>query len=147
MDRRSPLEYNATLLMHRPQAGYLLLAWTVSILMLFHGYAKITKGVDSGIAILEGAGLPGFLAYGLYIGEILAPVLVLSGFFVMPAALVMAFNMAVVVVAAQLPNLLALNPNTGGYALEVEAFLFFGSLAIAFMAPGRGYKLHGSSQA
>jgi len=127
--------------LHHPQLGYRLLAWTVAVLMLFHGVAKVLNGVGGIAGMLGGAGLPGFLAYGSLIGEFVAPLLVLTGFFVAPAALVMAVNMVVALALAHLPQLFTLNPKTGGYALELQVFFLLGSVAVALLAPKRGQVL------
>lgn len=132
--------------LHNPHLGYRLLAWTVAGLMLFHGVAKLMHGVDGIAGMLTAMGLPGFLAYGVYIGEVIAPALVLSGFFVAPAALVMAVNMLVAVALAHASQVLTVNAKTGGYALELQLLFFVGSLVIAMLAPGRGYVLTGGTR-
>ncbi len=131
--------------LHHPQLGYRLLTWAVAGLMLFHGVAKVLHGVGPIAGMLGALGLPGVLAYGSLLGEVVAPLFVLSGYFVAPAALVMAGNMVVAVLLAHLPQLLSLNPNTGGYALELQAFFLLGSIAIALLAPKRGNVLTSTS--
>ena len=51
-------------------------------------HRDIESAVGIGPTMLAGMGLPGFLAYGAYVGEIVAPLLVLAGLFTRPAALV-----------------------------------------------------------
>lgn len=51
-------------------AGILLLRLTIGILLLFHGVAKIKHGVGWIVQMLQAAGLLGFIAYGVYIGEV-----------------------------------------------------------------------------
>jgi putative oxidoreductase len=127
--------------LHHPQLGYRLLAWTVAGLMLFHGVSKLINGVGGIPGMISGLSLPGFLGYAVYLGEVIAPLFVLSGFFVAPAALVMAINMVVAVSLAHVPQLLTLNAKSGGYALELQAFFFLGSIAVALLAPRRGHVL------
>ena len=115
------------------RAGNLLLRWTVAGLMLFHGVAKLLHGIDGISALVTSLGLPAWTAYGVLIGEVIAPLLVIVGLFVGPAALVMAFNMVVAVGMAHGKQLFSLG-ESGGYALELQAFYFFGSLAIALLA-------------
>ena len=55
--------------------GKLVLRVALGILILLHGIAKVGKGVDGIGGMLASHGLPAILAYGVYIGEILAPVL------------------------------------------------------------------------
>ncbi|MGE5339095.1 MAG: DoxX family protein [Gemmatimonadota bacterium] len=118
------------------RAGILLLRWTVAGLMLFHGVAKLLHGIDGIASMVASLGLPGWVAYGVLIGEVIAPLMVIVGLFVVPAALVMAFNMVVAVGLAHSEQLFTLG-GSGGYALELQAFYFFGSLAIALLANRR----------
>ncbi len=115
------------------RAGNLLLRWTVAGLMLFHGVAKLLNGIDGISAVVMSLGMPAWIAYGVLIGEVIAPLMVIVGLFVGPAALVMAFNMVVAVGLAHAQQLFSLG-ESGGYALELQAFYFFGSLAIALLA-------------
>lgn len=119
--------------LYHPHAGFALLRWTVAGLMLFHGVAKLMGGVSGIEGMLAGSGLPGWLAYGVYVGELIAPLFVLINRLVAPAALVMAFNMVVAVALAHTTQVFTLG-KSGGWALELQAFFFFGSLAIALMA-------------
>jgi len=127
--------------LHHPQLGYRLFAITVSVLMLFHGVSKLINGVGGIPGMIGAHGLPEFLGYAVYLGEVVAPLFVLSGFFVAPAALVMAISMVVAVTLAHVPQIFTLNTRTGGYALELQAFYLLGSIAIALLAPRRGHVL------
>jgi putative oxidoreductase len=119
------------------RVGILLLRWTVAGLMLFHGIDKLRNGIVGIESLLTSNGLPTWIAFGVFIGEIVAPLLVLAGVLVAPAALVMVFNMAVAVALAHPQQLLSLG-GSGGYALELQAFYLFGSLAIALLAGRKG---------
>lgn len=120
--------------LYHPRLGFIVLRFAVAGLMLFHGVAKLMKGVGGIEGMVVGHGLPGWVAYGVFIGELVAPLLVLIGVLVGPAALVMAVNMAVAVYLAHTSQLLTLG-ESGGWALELQGLFFFGSLAIALMAP------------
>ena len=119
---------------HLPEVGFFILRWAVAGLMLFHGVSKLRLGLGSIEGMLVGAGLPAFIAYGVLIGEVLAPLLVLANRFVVPAALVMAFNMLVAVALVHTTQVFTLS-KSGGWALELQGLFFFGSLAIALLAP------------
>lgn len=119
---------------HRPAAGFFLLRLTVAGLMLLHGISKLLHGVGPIEGMVVNAGLPAFTAYGVLIGEVVAPLFVLANRFVVPAALVMAFNMMVAVALAHTSQLFTLG-KSGGWALELQGLFFFGSLVIALMAP------------
>ncbi|RYX96971.1 MAG: DoxX family protein [Comamonadaceae bacterium] len=114
----------------KPQAALLLLRWTLAILMLLHGIAKLSGGVEGIGGMLQGAGLPSFIAYGAYIGEVVAPLMLLAGLLVVPAALVIAFNMVMAIVLAHSSHLFALTDN-GGWRLELQAFFLVSAIVVA----------------
>ena len=117
-------------------AGKLLLRVTLGVLILLHGIAKIMKGVSGIEGMVTGAGLPGFFAYGVYIGEVLAPILLIVGFYARIAALVIAINMVVAVALAHAKDLFVLGPQ-GGWALELQGMFLFTAIAIGLIGPGR----------
>ncbi len=116
--------------------GKLVLRLTVAILMLLHGVGKIMGGVGDISGMLQGIGLPGALAYGVYLGEVLAPLLVIIGFYARVAALVMALNMLAAIYLAHLGDLFMLGQG-GGWKLELQGFFLFTALAVALIGPGR----------
>jgi putative oxidoreductase len=116
--------------------GVLLLRYTVSILMLFHGVAKLTSGVAPIEGMLEQVGLPAWFSFGVFVGEIVAPLLVMAGIWVRWAALLMAINMLFAIGLAHLGDLFVLTPN-GAYRLEAQMFFLLCSLSIAWLADGR----------
>lgn len=119
---------------HHPVAGFFLLRWAVAGLILLHGISKLLHGLGPIEGMLASVGLPSFIAFGVLVGEVVAPLLVLANVMVVPAALVMALNMVVAVALAHTSQFFALG-KSGGWALELQGLYFFGSLAIALMAP------------
>jgi putative oxidoreductase len=117
-------------LFDHPRLGTILLRWTLALLMIFHGWAKVTGGVGGIEGMLVAKGLPGFLAYGVYIGELIAPVFLLIGLWVVPAALVIAINMAVAVALAHSTHFMDITAS-GGWRLELQAFFFMTALVVA----------------
>ena len=117
-------------------AGKLLLRLTLGLLMLLHGIAKIGTGVGFIVGMLAGSGLPGFLAYGVYVGEVLAPLMVIFGFHARTGAALIVVNMVVAIALAHLPDLGRLG-QSGGWALELQAFFLFTGAAVALLGPGR----------
>ena len=122
--------------LHHPAAGLFILRWAVAGSLLLHGLSKLSHGIAGIEGLVSAAGLPGFVAYGVLIGEVLAPRAVLANRFVAPAALVMAFNMGVAVALVHAGQLFTLG-KSGGWALELQGLFFFGSLAIALLTPRR----------
>jgi putative oxidoreductase len=117
-------------------AGKLVLRLTIAGLMLFHGLHKLTHGIGRISITLESRGLPRFIAYGVYVGEIVAPVFMLLGWWTRPAAVIFAINMLVAVWLVHMRDVGRL-ATTGGWALELQALYFLGSLAIALLGAGR----------
>jgi putative oxidoreductase len=117
-------------------AGKLILRLTLGILMLLHGIAKISGGVDGLEKTVAGAGLPSVLAYGVYVGEVLAPLLVIFAFFARFGAAIIVVNMLFAIFLAHRADLFLLT-RSGGWALELQGFFLFTALALVFMGPGR----------
>lgn len=117
-------------------SGKLLLRVTLGLLMLLHGIGKVMGGIDPILGMLAKAGLPAALGYGVYVGEILAPLLLIVGAWSRAAALVIAVNMVVAVALVHLGDLAQLTAN-GGWALELQGFYLATALAIALLGAGR----------
>lgn len=107
-----------------------LLRITLALLMLFHGWAKIRHGIGGIEQMIEARGAPGWLAYAVYLGEVVAPLLLLVGLWVVPAALVIAINMLVAFFLVHTKQVLMLQ-SSGGWALELQAFFFVTALVVA----------------
>lgn len=121
---------------HHPQAALVLLRITLAVLVLLHGWSKVTNGVGGIESLLTQAGLPAFLAYGVFVGEVIAPLLVLVGLYVVPAALVIAINMVVAILLVHSGHIFQLT-KSGGWALELQAFFLVSALVVA-MSYGKG---------
>ncbi|MGC8119675.1 DoxX family protein [Marinobacter sp. VGCF2001] len=119
--------------------GKLILRITLGGLLLFHGISKLLNGVGFIVGQLASHGLPTVLAYGVYIGEIIAPLMVLLGYQTRIGALIIVFNMILAIALVHSHQLLSLSGN-GGWALELQGFFLFTALAVFFMGPGK-YKL------
>jgi len=116
--------------------GKLLLRVALGLLILLHGIAKLKAGPGFVMGSVAKAGLPSAVAYGVYIGEVLAPLLLIAGLWTRIAALIVAVNMLFAVYLVHMPQLGTLN-NTGGWALELQGMYFFTALALVFLGGGR----------
>lgn len=115
--------------------GKLLLRLTIGLLVLLHGIAKINSGPGMVMGMLTEQGLPGGLAYLVFIGEVLAPALLIVGAWTRPAALVVAVNMIVAILLVHRGDVFQLN-QTGGWAIELQALYLGGAIAIALLGAG-----------
>lgn len=117
-------------------AAALLMRLTVGGLMLFHGLNKVQTGVDWLPGLLEANGLPAALAPGVYIGEVVAPVLLLLGVATRLSAAAIVFTMLMAVYLSHPGDVLSLGKH-GEYALELHVFYAVGALVVALIGPGR----------
>lgn len=116
--------------------GKLILRLALGLFVLLHGVAKITGGIGFITQVVQDAGMPGFVAYGVYVGEIVAPVLVILGLHARIGAALIALNMLFAIFLVHSAELFALG-QTGGWALELQGMFLFGAIAIALLGPGR----------
>ena len=118
--------------------GKLILRLAIGGQMLFHGVAKmLNPDFMTGIVkLITAAGLPTQVAYGVYIGEVVAPVMILLGVLSRIGGLVVAINMVFAIVLAHTAQLFLLT-KTGGWALELQGLYLLGGLAIVFLGSGR----------
>lgn len=117
-------------------AGKLVLRLAVGILILLHGIAKLRFGLGDVAPALERAHIPAAFGHLIYIGEVVAPLMMVVGFWTRPAALVVAATMAVALVLGH-PRELFQMTNHGGLLLEVQWMFFAGAVAVALIGAGR----------
>jgi putative oxidoreductase len=123
--------------------GKLVIRSALAILVLLHGISKLTGGIDGITGMVTNAGLPAVFAYGVYIGEVVAPLLVLIGLWTRAAAAIMVVNMIVAIMLAHIPDLTQMN-KMGGWALELQGMFLFGAIAVALLGAGR-YSVGGAN--
>lgn len=116
--------------------GKLILRLALGVLILLHGIAKLTGGIDGITRMVTSAGLPAWIAYGVYIGELVAPLMVIAGWYSRIGAGIIAVNMVFALALAHRGDFLELG-GTGGWALELQAMFLGTALAIACLGPGR----------
>ena len=116
--------------------GRLILRLAVGVLLLMHGVAKFRSGNGFVEQMVSQNGLPSFVAYGSYVGEIVAPVLVIIGLVVRPAGLIIAFDLLSAIFLARRADVSTITPS-GTWAIEVEMLFLLGGLAIACLGAGR----------
>lgn len=125
-------------LFHNEAMGKLVLRLTVAVFMLFHGVAKIIHpgSLEFIGKSLSGIGLPSTIAYAVYVGEIIAPLMVILGFHCRIGGVIIVVNMIFAIMLAHSGDLFSLTKH-GGWALELQGFYLFGGLAIALLGSGR----------
>ncbi|SOZ51112.1 conserved hypothetical protein; putative membrane protein [Cupriavidus taiwanensis] len=118
--------------------GKALLRIVLGVLILMHGIAKLTgeSGIGFVSKVVADAGLPAWVAYGVYLGEIVAPILLIIGLWSRLAALVVALNMLFAIGLVHTKEL-AMLAKTGGWALELQGMFLGAALAVALLGAGR----------
>lgn len=116
--------------------GLLLLRLSTGCMMLFHGFSKITKGVSFIQNTLVESGWPGWMSYGVYVGEIIAPLLLIIGWRTRFAALIFAFNILVATFLVHSEDLFKIGSH-GEWAVELQGLYFFAALVLIFTGGGK----------
>jgi len=116
--------------------GKLILRLALAAMILFHGLSKVIGGVGFITSLVTKAGLPPALGYLVYIGEVVAPLLILFGIWTRAAALVIVINMAVAILLVHTSQFFTLS-KTGGWALELQGMYLISALVIALIGAGR----------
>ena len=116
--------------------GKLILRVSLGVLVLLHGIGKLISGPEFVLKVVGAAGLPTALGYLVYLGEIIAPMLLIVGLWSRMAALIVAASLAVAVLLVMPEQIFAL-ADTGGWAIELEGIYVFAAIAVAFLGAGR----------
>lgn len=114
----------------------LLMRLMVGGLMLFHGAHKALNGIGFIEGLLKAHGLPEILAYGVYVGEILAPIFLILGWMSRIWAGIIVVNMLTVLYLTQMGSFLQLGAH-GAWAVELQMFFLISSVVILLTGSGR----------
>lgn len=116
--------------------GLLFIRFSIGFPMLVYGISKLRHGIDFIYTLLSNLGLPEFLAYGVYVGEVIAPILLIVGYRTKIAAIAFATNCLTAFLLVQTHQLFRLN-TSGGWAAELLFIYFTVSLALVFTGGGK----------
>ncbi|MBL4771336.1 MAG: DoxX family protein [Planctomycetes bacterium] len=122
--------------MYNNDFAKLLLRFAIGGLLLLHGIDKVSHGTTFIEQVLGDKGWPEAIAYGVYLGEILAPLLILVGFMSRVGALLVAGTMVMTMVLVHSSDWYTLN-QYGGLTTELNMLYLFGALTILFGGGGR----------
>lgn len=114
----------------------LLLRITLGGLLLFHGWHKVHSGISFILNTLGEHGVPAFVGYGVYLGEVVAPILIILGILCRPSALMIICTMIVAWWLVGIDNTLALS-DTGAWAIEDLVFYVMLSVILIFLGSGK----------
>jgi len=120
----------------REDIGKLLLRLGVGGLMLFHGIHKALHGITFIEGMLTAHDIPPIVTYGVYIGEIAAPILLILGLFTPLAALAIIINMVIAILLVYADAIFSVTQH-GAWSIEVPMLYLVQALAILILGPGR----------
>lgn len=129
-------------MMRSDDAGKLVLRLGLGLIVLVHGISKLSGGVGFISGLLALHGLPPAIAYLVYVGEIVAPLLLIVGLYSRPAAWIVVINMIAAIGLVRYKDMFVIS-KTGGWAMELEGLLLISAVAVALLGAGR-FSLGGS---
>ncbi|SIT02122.1 putative oxidoreductase [Chryseobacterium ureilyticum] len=115
--------------------GMLISRIAIGFPMSVYGVNKLIHGIGFIEDMMTMHGLPSFFAYGVFAGEIIAPIMLMTGFRTRLAGLIFAANCFTATILAQTSNIFKLN-EFGGWALEL--LVIYMLVAISFFFTGAG---------
>lgn len=122
-------------LFDRPEFAKLLLRLTIGML-LFHGVHKLMAGIGGIQHLLVANGVPAWVGYGVYFGEVVAPILIILGILCRPSAVVMMGTMVVAWLLVDVNATFTVD-RVGAWGIESMMFYFMAGLVLLFLGGGR----------
>jgi len=123
-------------MLSKPDIGKLVLRVSFAFMFLLHGIHKITGGTEFIQGLLVDHGLPAFVAYGVYLGEVIAPLLMIAGVFTRLASIVVIGTCLMVIYLLHMGDFFSVN-KFGAWAVEGVGVYLFASIAIMFLGSGK----------
>lgn len=114
--------------------GLLILRVSLGLMMLLHGVAKLGSGVGHIQGMLAEKGFSEFLSYGVFVGEVVAPILMIVGLRTRLAAMIFVVNCIFIILLG--PYNIAELGKYGGWNAELPGLFLFGALALVFTGGG-----------
>lgn len=115
--------------------GKLCLRLLAGGMLIFHGIAKLRFGISGIEDMVRAHGLPGFVAYGVFIGEVIAPALILLGYKARLGALISVVNLVVAILLAHSHDLFKIGEH-GELQPELALVYLLASLGVLFLGSG-----------
>jgi len=108
------------------------LSFGLGALLLFHGIDKVMNGTEFIEKMLVGLKVPysEYVQYGVYIGEIVAPVLLIFGQYIRVAGAIVAFDMLVAIFLVHQKTLFTLGEH-GAWSIELPMLYLVAGVTLA----------------
>lgn len=123
-------------IVNAPDLGKLVLRLGFAGFFLFHGVHKLYAGTDFIQKLFSDFGLPAELAYLVYLGEVIALVLIIIGLWTRLAGLIDVGTSVVVIILMHHENFFTLT-NVGAWTIEHIGTFLVGFLAIMLLGSGK----------
>lgn len=120
-----------------PELGLTILRVVLGVIFLAHGVPKLLAGAEGTTVFFGSLGVPaaGFAAWFITLLESAGGALLLLGWLVTPAALLLAIHMFMGIILVHAPNgFYVIGPGQGG--IEFNLLLIASLLAMIFCGPG-----------
>lgn len=135
-DERKDFDITDAIMYRKDDVGRLLLRLAIGGLMLIHGINKLLYGTEQVSQILNRAGIPPFFSFGVFLGEVLGPILMIIGFKARIGAFLVAINMFIAVLLVHAAELSEIN-QLGGWMVELNMLYLLGAIVVIFLGSGR----------
>lgn len=122
--------------LHSYSIGLLFLRIFLGTCVLMHGIFKLNNGISGIKSLLIANNLPEVMAYGVYVGEVLAPLMIIFGVFTRLAAFILFGTYCVIFYVANFSAPFALTSH-GGFVAEIVYLYFGGAICLIFCGGGR----------
>lgn len=109
-----------------------ILSIGLGILLLFHGVDKVMNGIGVIEKLLNGVHVPysQYVSYGVYVGEVVAPLLLIFGKYIRASGAIIAFNMVVAIFLVHQEDILTIE-KYGAWSIEVPMLYLIAGLTLA----------------
>ena len=118
------------------KTGKFILRVVLGVIVLLHGIGKLQGGIAPIAGMVTANGLPAWVAYGVYAGEVIGPLLLIAGFYARVGAALIAINLLFALFLAHRAEVFALSAQ-GAWAIETQALMLFAAIALVMMGPGK----------
>lgn len=126
----------ANQMLDHPDAAKLILRLSFGFMFLLHGIHKIESGTGFIQSMFTNLGLPGWFAYAVYLGEVVAPIMWIVGWYTRIASVFIIGTSLVVVGLMHTGDFFTLT-KVGAWSVESVAVYLFPAIALLLMGSGK----------
>lgn len=119
----------------KEDVGRFVLRIMIGGLMLFHGVHKILYGTEMVTQTLQNAGIPSMFTFGVFLGEVIGPIMMIVGYKTRIGAAFVVLDMITAVLLVHVTQITLLNEG-GGLMIELNLLYLMGAIAVLFLGSG-----------